>query len=288
MTNAITIRGLEKALGNFHLSIPSLNIPQGYVTGFIGENGAGKTTTIKLMMNGLFPDAGKISLLGTDSRQKDQSFKQEIAYVGDRSGFLPQATLAQIQAIYRAFFPSWDQERFQRHIRYFDLNLKKPYKNLSSGQQKVFALCLALAHHPRLLLMDEPTANLDPLIRQEFLDILRQELEQEGVTVFFSSHITSDLDKIADYILFIHKGKLMMELTPKDQLMDTHRLVKGDSKNLTAACRSLLLNIQDNGFGFSGLTTDFPAFQALAGDAFVYDLPALEDIFINYIRGEQK
>ncbi len=288
MTTAITIRGLEKSLGNFHLSIPSLDIPEGYVTGFIGENGAGKTTTIKLMMNGLFADAGKISLLGADSRQKNQSFKQEIAYVGDRSGFLAQATLNQLQAMYRSFFTRWDQERFQKLAGHFDLNLKKPFKNLSSGQQKIFSLCLALAHHPRLLLMDEPTANLDPLIRQEFLHILRQELEQEGITIFFSSHITSDLDKIADYVFFIHKGKPMMDLAAKDQLMDDHRLVKGDSRSLTAACRSLLLNIQDNGFGFTGLTADFPAFRALAGDGFAYDLPTLEDVFINYIRGERE
>lgn len=287
--NAIEIRNLTKELGRFRLSLPSLDIPEGFVTGFIGENGAGKTTTIKLLMNCLFPDQGQIRIFGQNVTAKDPSFKKALSYVGDTPGFLPMATLHQLKSMTRPFYPSWDEAEFQRLQKRFDLDMKKQYKKLSRGQQKQFSLALALAHHPRLLLMDEPTANLDPLIRQNFLDLLQEYIVREGMTVFFSSHITSDLDKIADYIVLLHKGRLLFGATPKDELMDRHRIVKGDPNKLSGALKELLLNFTDSGYGFSGLTYDFERFQALAEDKpFLYDLPTLEDLFIGYVKEREK
>ena len=180
--NAIEIRNLEKKLGSFRLSLPRLDIPEGFVTGFIGENGAGKTTTIRLLLNGLFPDAGEILILGKDATGKDPSFKKSISYVGDTAGFLPMVTLEQIKSMTRPFYPQWDEAEFQKLRNRFDLDMKKQFKKLSRGQQKQFILALALAHHPRLLLMDEPTANLDPLIRQDFLGLLQDYITREGMT----------------------------------------------------------------------------------------------------------
>lgn len=287
--NAIEIRNLKKRLGKFQLTLPSLDIPEGFVTGFIGENGAGKTTTIKLVMNCLFADSGSIRIYGKDASANDPSFKKEISYVGDTPGFFPTSTLNQLKTMTRSFYPNWDDREFERLRDRFQLDMKQQFKKLSRGQQKQFVLALALSHHPRLLLLDEPTANLDPLIRQDFLDLLQDCISREGMTVFLSSHITSDLDKVADYIVFLHKGRLLMGLTAKDELLDRHRIVKGDSQSLTAATRELLTNVTDNGYGFSGLTRDFERFLALAEDKnFAYGLPSLEDIFINYVKGEKK
>lgn len=284
--NSIEIHDLKKTLGSFHLSIPHLEVPEGYITGFIGENGAGKTTTIKLMMNHLFPDQGQISLLGNDSHQKDQHFKEQIGYVGDVAGFTIQATLRQLKEMTRVFYSQWDDVFFNQLMRRFELDPRKLFKDLSKGQQKQFSLAIALAHHPRLLLMDEPTTNLDPLIRQDFLDILQMQLEQEGVTVFFSSHITSDLDKIADFILFLHKGQPLLNMQPKDRMLETHRLVKGPAALFTPETRAHLLNVTKSDFGYTALTTQYDETYELLGQEAVYDVPTLEDLFIGYVRGE--
>ncbi len=286
--NVIEIHDLKKTLGNFHLSIPSLAVPEGYITGFIGENGAGKTTTIKLMMNHLFPDQGQISLFGQNSQQKNQQFKEWIGYVGDVSGFTVQATLLQLKEMTRPFYSKWDEAVFRRLTDRFALDLKKPLKDMSKGQQKQFSLAMALSHHPRLLLMDEPTTNLDPLVRQDFLDILQNQLEQEGVTVFFSSHITSDLDKVADYVLFLHQGQIVLNMQPKDRLLETHRIVKGPAALFTPETRPYLLDLRKTDYGCTALTTQYAQTYALLGQEAVYDIPTLEDVFIGYARGEKQ
>lgn len=287
--NVIEITGLQKRFDKscFVLDLPRLMVKEGYVTGFIGENGAGKTTTIKLLMDMLFPDMGEVKVFGLDAHAGAEQIKRDLGYIGEQTGFLGQAKLKTLREMIKPFYPSWDEAVFRRYLDRFSLDPNKKFKDLSKGKQKQFALALALSHHPKLLLMDEPTANLDPLVRQELLDILADEIEQEGVSVFFSTHITSDLDKIADYILFLHGGRLLLE-GDKDSLTDGHRVVKARRELLTSEVEGLLCGVEASEFGFRGLARDPGAVHALLGDEALYEKPTVEDLFLGYTRRERR
>ena len=170
--NVIEITGLKKRFdkSGFVLDLPRLTVREGYVTGFIGENGAGKTTTIKLVMDLLFPDEGEVRVFGREAHAFSEQIKRDLGYIGEQTGFLGQAKLRTLREMVKPFYPNWDDVVFRRYLDRFSLDPGKKFKDLSKGKQKQFALALALSHHPKLLLMDEPTANLDPLVRQELLD----------------------------------------------------------------------------------------------------------------------
>ena len=204
--NAIEIKNLRKNLGNFSLKIDDLKVPEGFVTGFIGPNGSGKTTTIKLIMNMINKDQGTIKMWGKDYKINDLTIKEKIGYVGEFSGYLHEAKVKKIKKSISSFYKNWDEKLYEKYMTKLNLNEDKVYKDLSKGQQKKFEIVMAISHHPKLIIMDEPTANLDPLVRNEVLEILQERIEEDNATVFFSTHITSDLDKIGDYIVFIYKG----------------------------------------------------------------------------------
>ena len=287
--NAIEISGLKKQFpkSGFSLDLPHLEVKEGYITGFIGENGAGKTTTLKLMMDLLFPTEGRVRLLGLDAHAQGVQVRRQVGYVGETPGYLEGSRLEHLMRMTRPFYPTWDQERFSGYIRRFGLRLENRYKDLSKGQRKQFALDMALSHHPRLLLLDEPTANLDPLVRQDILDILAEELEREGITVFFSTHITSDLDKIADYLLFLHRGRLLLE-GEKDALLQSRRLVKARRELYTPEVAALLVEAQVGEFGFSGMTERPQELYALLGEEAVYETPTVEELFLAYTRRDRE
>ncbi|MCI8492247.1 ABC transporter ATP-binding protein [Anaerotruncus colihominis] len=285
--NVIEIKDLEKRFhkSGFQLSLPSLCVREGYITGFVGENGAGKTTTIKLLMDMLRPDQGTVQVFGLDARADGETVRREIGYVGEESGFLANARLRALASMMRPFYPRWDDAALARYMERFGLKPDQKFKSLSKGKQKQFALAVALCRRPKLLLMDEPTANLDPLVRQEVLDLLAEEMEREGVSVFFSTHITSDLDKIADYLIFLHGGRLLLE-GEKDRLIDTRRMVKGRRELLTGQARELLRGVEESDFGFRALCEDEAAVFALFGNEAVYEKPTIEDLFMAYTRKE--
>ena len=287
--NVIEIEGLKKTFpkSSFTLDLPRLTVREGYVTGFIGENGAGKTTTLKLMMDMLFPDEGRVSIFGKDAHRDGVEIRRRISYIGENTGFLEQAKLSTLKAMVQPFYPDWDEAAFGRYVERFSLDLGKRYNALSKGQRKQFALAVALSHHPRLLLLDEPTANLDPLVRQDILDILAEEMQQEGVSVFFSTHITSDLDKIADYLLFLHRGRLLLE-GEKDAILDSRRRVKARRELYTPEAARLLVSAEVGEFGFTGLTEEFPALFALLGNEALYEKPTVEDLFLAYTRRDRE
>lgn len=287
---AIALNNISKKFlkSNFHLSLPSLTVEQGYVTGFIGENGAGKSTTLGLVMGMLFPDVGTIQLLGQNCSNPKEvvEARRQVGYVGEVSGYFDPGKLSQIAKMVRPFYETWDDDLFLSLIRRFSLPLDKRHKQLSQGQKKQFALTMALSHHPKLLLLDEPTANLDPLVRSEILFLLSELMESGEHTVFFSTHITSDLDKIADYLKFIHAGTLLLE-GEKDALLEGHRIVRGKTEQLNSTLTPLLIDAEKSEFGFSALTHQPQAVCALLGDEAVYERPTVEDIFLYYTRRER-
>lgn len=206
MDNILDIRGLCKSFKEFKLHNLTFSLPRGYIMGFIGPNGSGKTTTLKLIMNLLRPDAGEIRIFGQDHIAFEREVKQRIGFVYDESVFYEQLSIEHMTSLIRPFYRQWNQPLYEDYIRRFDLNPKQKIKTLSKGMRTKYALALALSHGAELLIMDEPTAGLDPVFRREMLDILLEVMQREENSILFSTHITSDLDRVADYIPSSTKG----------------------------------------------------------------------------------
>ncbi|MGL5150909.1 MAG: ABC transporter ATP-binding protein [Clostridium sp.] len=229
--NTVVFEDVKKVYNRFQLKIPKLEIKKGYITGFIGPNGSGKTTTIKLIMNMIKKDNGRVEVFGQDSVKSEMKIKEEIGYVGDIPGFIEENTLRDIKSYVKIFYNNWDDVLYNTLISRFKLNEKSRFDQLSKGMRKQFELALALAHHPKFLIMDEPTANLDPLVRNEFLEILLDYIQNEECTIFYSSHITTDLEKACDYIYFIYDGEIILH-GEKDEIISSHIIVKGKKELL--------------------------------------------------------
>lgn len=280
--NSIEISNLQKNYKNFSLTIDELNIKTGFITGFIGPNGSGKTTTIKSLFGMIKPDFGKIKIFNTDIN-KDTKTKEDIAYVGDESGFLEESKLSSIHKIISKFYPNWDEELYKKYIKKFKINEFKNYKDLSKGQKKQFELIMALSHHPRLLIMDEPTSSLDPIIRNEFLELIQEHMEIDNMTVFYSTHITTDLDKCADYIVMIYNGKILLK-GEKDNILNNHVIVKSKKDLIDNSIKKHFISLKENAFGFEGLVSNRKKAYELFGEEAIYEKCSLEDILLYYTR----
>lgn len=284
--NAVEIKNMSKTLGSFTLTIDDLNIKKGFVTGFIGPNGSGKTTTIRLIMDMLAKDTGTIKIFGKEYKRDDLSIKDSIGYVGDVPGYLHEAKLKDIKKSISRFYKNWDEKLYKKYMNQFALNESKVYKEISKGQQKKFELIMALSHHPKLIIMDEPTANLDPLVRNEFLEILQETIEKDDATVFYSTHITSDLEKVGDFIVFIYQGRILLS-GDKDTIIDEHRLIKGKNNLLDKNIEKIFISLTKSSFGFEGLVSNKKKAYEIFGDEVVYDKPNLEEILTYYTRGKR-
>lgn len=282
--SAIEISNLTKTLNEFELNIENLNIEKGFITGFIGPNGSGKTTTIKLIMNMLIKESGSIKIFGKEYKSDDISINETIGYVGDIPGYVHENKLKNIKRGVSVFYKNWDEVLYKKYLNQFKLDENKRYKDLSKGQQKKFELVMALSHHPKIIIMDEPTANLDPLVRNEFLEILQEHIEKEEATVFYSTHITSDLDKVSDYLVFIYNGKIILK-GEKDIILDNHRIIRGNKNLIDNDTKKELVSFKENQFGFEGLTSNVKSAYEVFGEEVVYDKANLEDILMYYTRG---
>ncbi|NFO31952.1 ABC transporter ATP-binding protein [Clostridium botulinum] len=280
--DAISITNLKKGYKNFNLDIKDLTIKSGYITGFIGPNGSGKTTTIKSILGLIKPTSGEIKLFEKDPL-KDEKIKDSVAYVCGVSGFLEENKLKYIKKSISSFYSNWDEELYKEYINKFNLDEDKQYIELSKGQQKQFELSIAFAHHPKIIIMDEPTSNLDPLIRNELIELLQENMEKEETTVFYSTHITSDLDKSADYIVFIDDGKIILQ-GEKDELLENHVLVKGKKELLDSEIRKEFISLKENSLGFEGLITNKDNAYEIFGEEAIYEKCSLEDILVFYTR----
>ena len=280
--NAIEIKDLQKNYKDFSLTITELNVPTGYITGFIGPNGSGKTTTIKSILGIVKPNSGKIEVLNSDI-SKDIKVKESIAYVGDVSGFLEESKISNLHKVISNFYSNWDEDLYKKYVNRFKINETKAYKDLSKGQKKQFELIMALCHHPKLLIMDEPTSSLDPLIRNDFLELMQSHMEIDNMTVFYSTHITADLDKAADYIVMIYNGKILIQ-DEKDSILNNHIIVKSKKDLLDESIKKEFISVKENSFGFEGLMNNKDKAYELFGNEAIYEKCNLEDILMYYTR----
>jgi ABC-2 type transport system ATP-binding protein len=286
LEKVLEITNLKKSFKDFSLNNISFQLPKGYITGFIGPNGSGKTTTIKLIMNLLKKDSGDIKVFGLDHIKDELEIKNRIGFVYDENHFYEELTIEEMKRTVAPLYKKWDEKQFRYYMSKFGLHQNKKIKELSRGMKVKFSLAIALSHHADLLIMDEPTSGLDPLVRSEILDILSDLIQDENKSVFFSTHITSDLDRIADYIVMIHGGNILF-CTSKDELMESHTIVKGNLSLLDNDLSNNFIGTRRNNFGFEALTNNRRQAESLAKLGAVLDKPSLEDIMLYYTRKEQ-
>lgn len=252
MSEALQLTGLKKRYGDFVLDIPDFRVEAGTITGLVGANGAGKSTTIKLILGLIQRDEGTVRVLGMDNRDEEAAIKQEIGVVFDEPCFHGLLTPLQIGRTLSHWYAKWDGSLYRHYLEKFGLPAGKPFQDFSRGMKMKLSIAAALCHHPRLLLLDEPTGGLDPLVRDEILDLFLEFLQEEDHSIVLSSHITSDLDKIADTIALIDHGRLLFH-EEKDVLRDRYALVKGSADQLAALNRQDLVGVRENRFGFEAL-----------------------------------
>ncbi|MFI8679917.1 ABC transporter ATP-binding protein [Bacillus thuringiensis] len=283
MNAVLEVKNLNKAYENFSLKDVTFSLNQDCITGFIGTNGSGKTTTIKAILGLILKDSGKINFLEKDIDKHERKSKNKIGVVLDEGYFYDELTLKEMKNVIAPSYTEWDEQVFLKYIKRFNLNLGQKISTLSKGMRMKFAVALALSHHADLLIMDEPTSGLDPLVRSELIDILLDFMKEPGKSVFFSTHITSDLDKIADMIILIDDGQILID-EEKDALVETHALVKGDNQLINNQTEKLFLNLSQTKYGFEGITHKIDDVCRLMPGVLM-ERPTIEDIMLSYIGG---
>ena len=291
--NAIEVRNLTKKYDDFEIDNMCFDIPEGSIVGFIGENGAGKSTTMKAIL-GLVPtEAGEIRVLdhpiGKDS--VDENWREQISVVFDECNFPNELKVKNINIIMKNIYRTWNENLFKEYLQKFELPVNKKVRELSKGMKMKLSIAAALSHDSRLLILDEATSGLDPVVRNEILDIFREYVEDENHTVFLSSHITSDIEKVADYIILIHKGNLLL-MESKDKLLYEYGMVKCTKEQADKIPTGIIVGREDSSFGTSVLVRDR---QSLKGSGFidryagdiqqpVIDRVGIEDILLYVVK----
>ena len=282
-SNAIEIRSLCKHYKGFSLDDLNLDLPYGCVLGLVGENGAGKSTTIRLIMDALERDGGTVSVLGADNQSKEfLDLKEDIGVVLDET-FVPEVINArQMGKIMAGTYKNWDQAVYDGWIRRFELPLDKKFKDYSRGMTMKLGIAAALSHHPRLLLLDEATGGLDPMVREELLEVFADFAAQDGHAVLLSSHIVSDLERICDYIAFLHRGRLVL-CEEKDVLLDTFGILKCSREQLKNIPQEAVHGKRIGNYGAEALVE-----RAYMPRDAVVDRASLEDIILYLSKEETK
>ncbi|MCL1632810.1 ABC transporter ATP-binding protein [Sporolactobacillus sp. CPB3-1] len=285
MTAVLEVDHLTKKFHDFYLDHIHFSLEKGCITGFIGTNGSGKTTTIKSILGLIHKDDGKIRIFGEDAERNERSIKDRIGFVMDEGYFYENLTLQEMKRVIASAYTRWDEKSFLSYINRFQLNLQQKIAKLSKGMRMKFAVALALSHHADLLIMDEPTSGLDPLVRSELMQILIEFVSEENKSAFFSTHITSDLERIADMLILIDDGKILFE-KEKDELLESHVRVKGDNNWINEETRPLFLSLNQSHFGFDGVTNQKNAvLRAIPGA--VLERTSIEDVMLAYVGGEK-
>ncbi|MBJ7897025.1 ABC transporter ATP-binding protein [Bacillus atrophaeus] len=284
MENVIELKHVYKSFGDFQLKDISMTVKKGFITGFIGGNGVGKSTTIKLIMNLLQPDSGSISIFGLDHKEHEKEIKQRIGFVFDENIFYAHLTLAEMKEIIRPCYMNWDDSLFNHYVEIFELPLNKKIKSFSKGMMMKASLSIALSHHAELIIMDEPTSGLDPIFRREFLDILHNIMQDGKKTILFSTHITTDLDRIADYITFIHNGEHIFTKRSY-QIQEEYAIVKGGMELLDRDTEQEFISVRKSNTGFEALTANKARVEDVFGDLVLIEKPTIEELMFYTKKG---
>ncbi|UQZ73073.1 sodium ABC transporter ATP-binding protein [Niallia circulans] len=282
MENTLELINVSKSRQGFSLDKINITLKKGFIMGFIGPNGAGKSTTIKLIMNLIKKDSGMIKVFGLDNEKHSMKIKERIGFVYDDNHFYEELTIKEMKNIIRPFYSQWEESTFLKYVKDFSLPMDKKINELSKGMKMKFSLAIALSHQAELLIMDEPTSGLDPLVRTELLDVLQTLIQDENKAIFFSTHITSDLDKIADYITLINNGQIILSKT-KDELLEEYTMVKGKDSTQIINDKNLI-GLKSNDFGFEALCKNKEEVRKQFGNSYFYEKPTLEDIMVFYTR----
>lgn len=283
MNGILNVSNLSKTYKDFSLKSLNFQLEKGTITGFVGPNGSGKTTTIKCILNLIRSGSGKITALGLDHIRDERELKDQLGIVLDEGYYYNDLTLKEMKNLIAPFYTHWDERAYQTYLRKFQLPERKKIKDLSKGMRMKYSILLAISHGAKLFIMDEPTSGLDPLVRSELLEILQELIQDEGKSVFFSTHITSDLDKIADYLIFLFDGQIILQ-GGKDEIKDSHVIVKGSVKQLPEDMKEYFVGIHKTPYGFAGLAHNKAAVKRRLQGEVSYEVPSVEEIMLYYMR----
>ena len=285
-TNVIELKNVTKDYGDFKLDNVSFVVPEGSVCGIIGQNGAGKTTTINLILDVIKRDAGEISLFGKNVDKDSASLREDIGVVFDEMGFHEFMTAKDINIMMKNIYKNWDSEEFFAYLKKFSLPSKKKCGTFSRGMRMKLQIAVALSHHAKLLVMDEPTSGLDPIVRNEMIGIFREFVLEEDHTILLSSHITGDLEKIADEVVFIDGGRIVLAGN-KDEILEKHGILKCKKDDVEKISKSLVVSTEMSSFGAEVMVNDRQAAAKLYPEM-VLEPALLEQIMIYYVNARKK
>lgn len=278
---AIEIKGLVKKFSDFKLGPIDLNIPKGTIVGYIGQNGAGKSTTIKLLLGLLNKDSGEIKILG-EADYNNIKLKDKIGVVFDDLFIPEEMTLIDVEKFCSKIYSKWDEEAFYQLKERFNLSKKQIIKNYSRGMKMKLSMAIALSHNAKLLILDEATSGLDPIVREEILDLLLDFMQDENHTILISSHILSDLEKVADYIAFINDGKILFFET-KDELKENYGICALSNYEIKNIDEEAIVGRRVHSFGQELLVK-----KQLVPSGLKLQKPSIEDIMIYFVKGDRK
>ncbi|MBE6842258.1 MAG: ABC transporter ATP-binding protein [Ruminococcus sp.] len=280
MKNAIEVNFISKKLKNFSLTNVSFNVESGTIMGFVGENGAGKTTTIKAILNMIKCDYGSINIFGTDHIKNESKIKEDIGIVFDEMCFNESLNLTSMNKIMKTIYKQWDEQIFKKHCQRLELPDDKPFKTFSKGMKMKASIACAMSHNAKLLILDEPTSGIDPIMKTEVLDMFQEFVSDEEHSILISSHITNDLERIADAITFIHKGQILL-CEDKLSMLERHKLIKCTPQALETIDSSSIIGYRKSKFDCEVLVNDATPYTT---SDFVIDQPTIEQIMFFYAK----
>ena len=287
MENILELQQVSKTFSksNFTLDNVSFSLPYGAILGFVGENGAGKTTTIGCILNTITKDGGTVKLFGKEMQDADTDIREKIGVVYDGDNFPGHWSAEQLSKVMQGFYTNWDDELFSKYLEGFQLPPKQRIKHYSRGMTMKLAIAAALSHHPQLLILDEATSGLDPIMRDEILDVFLDFVQEEDHSILLSSHITSDLEKVADYITIIHNGRLIMTVS-KNDLVYNYAVMRCKESRFLALDRSDMIAYRKRDFQIDVLVPDGKEAQRKYEDV-VVDHVSLDEIMLLLVKGER-
>ena len=282
MNEALSLENISKKYQNFALQNVNISLPAGSIMGFIGENGAGKSTTMKALLGLIHCDSGNVYINGSKFTGEETDIKEQIGVVMDTSCFPDELTAKDVGRVMSYSYRNWDERVFQEHLKSFRVEPVKKIKDYSRGMKMKLSMAVALSHGAKILVLDEATSGLDPLVRDSMLDLFMEFIQDETHSILISSHILSDLEKICDYITFIHDGRILFSKS-KDELLEEYRVVKGSSAQIQNLNQEKVIGIKTNAFGVEALVD-----ANAVPNGMVSDPAGIEEIMLYFVRREQR